>query len=135
MFCVISQGRVTTQLNGSDCGAISIRAIEYLIAGVPLNFTQLTMPRYRFKILLALRLQTIPWLVTPLQHLDEADVLLRLRSAVAAPDRTAARAEEDPELVVHRNEAREARRNLTETMRVRGAAAEAVEELWSQQYS
>ena len=88
--------------------------------------------RYRFKILLALRLQNIPWLVSPLQHLvDEADVLLRLRSAVAAPDRTAARAEEDPELVVRRNEAREARRNLTETMRVRGAAAEAVEVLWS----
>ena len=135
VFCVIREGRVPSQLNGRDCGPFSIRAIEYLIAGVPLSFTQDTMDRYRFKILLALRLQSFPWLVSPLQQLDEANVLQRLRSAVAAPDRTAAaRVEEDPELVVRRDEAREARRQLTETMRVRGAAAEEIEELWSQQY-
>ena len=134
VFCVIREGRVPSQLNGRDCGPFSIRAIEYLIVGVPLSFTQATMDRYRFKILLALRLQNFPWLVSPQQPLVEADVLQRLSSVVAAPDRTAAaRVEQDPELVVLRNEAREARRLLTETMNVR-RAAEAEEELWSQAY-
>ena len=128
-FCVVRRGRVPTQLNGFDCGPISIRVIEYLIAGVPLTFTQETMGRYRFKILFALRLQTFPWLVSPAQPLTIPESITKLNVHV----QTTNAEEEDDFTRTLREEARAARLALTEIFKHEDRS-HALEEEWSQGY-
>jgi hypothetical protein len=129
-FCVIAHGRITTQLNGFDCGAIAIRTIEYLIAGGNLVFTQATMPNYRRKILLALRLGRIPWLETPHHQLSVEDT----KKALAQPVARVAPQAEDAETTKNRREAREARRELTSLFEQRGADGMEQEQDWINQY-
>jgi hypothetical protein len=67
---VINRTRLCLQTNGFDCGPITLKTIEYLVAGSPITFTQQSMRSFRFKLLLALRLKDIPWLRSPGQTLD-----------------------------------------------------------------
>jgi len=55
-FCVIDPSRCPQQDNGNDCGAFACRAAERIVAGCPLDFAQATMPNFRYKQLLALKL-------------------------------------------------------------------------------
>jgi len=55
-FRVIDPSRCPQQDNGNDCGAFACRAAERIVAGAPLNFAQATMPNFRYKQLLALKL-------------------------------------------------------------------------------
>lgn len=83
-ICVISINRVPRQLNGYDCGAFTLRAIEYLVAGHALTFTQSTMRDFRSKIVLVFRLKDIPWIRDPTALLDDAAIITSISSELAA---------------------------------------------------
>ena len=80
-FCVIKPSRVPQQTNGYDCGVFTLRCLEYLIAGAPMTFTEDTMMDYRHKILAALRLKTIPWLL-PTEAIDIDSIITTIRAPV-----------------------------------------------------
>jgi hypothetical protein len=130
-FCVIKAARRPIQQDGHNCGPITVRVIEYLIAGVPLTFSQDTMMRYRFKILLALKIGAFHWLDPALPPLVEADTIQK----IAAVPQQVGNFVVDPAEVANRQGAREARQTLTLMMRGddQGAAAR-VEGEWSQAY-
>jgi hypothetical protein len=127
---VISAAHRPNQLDGYNCGAITVRAIEYLIAGVPMTFKQDTMEKYRFKILLALKIGAFHWLVPTLPPLVEEETIKQI-AAVPRRIRTAGLVV-DPEVDANREEARAARRALTTMIEAQGT--EVVEEGWSQAY-
>lgn len=56
-FFIIREDRIPSQRgNGTECGPMSLRCLDFLIAGQPLTFTLDTMRDYRFKILVAIKL-------------------------------------------------------------------------------
>jgi len=76
-ICVIRTDRYPQQLNGYDCGAYTLKGIDYLIAGKQLSWSQESMQIFRTQILLALRLHNIFSLSNP-GHDLQTSVLLQL---------------------------------------------------------
>ena len=104
-FCVINRNRVPAQGDGFNCGVITLLCMEYLIAGQALTFRQQQIDHFRFKILVAIKLNSIPWLYTPRVALNSEEVL---RMLALPPTFTAATAETDDD-IAHRAAARQSR--------------------------
>ena len=64
-ICSQSTTIIPQQRNGFDCGPFAMKAIEYIVAGRQFDYCQNDMTNFRYKILLAMKLQEIPWLHTP----------------------------------------------------------------------
>jgi hypothetical protein len=77
-ICAIRTNRTPQQLNGNDCGAYTLKAIDYLIAGKPLSWSQNSMKVFRTQILVALRLRVILSLSNPGQDLVLSAIQPRL---------------------------------------------------------
>ena len=60
--CIINRNKIAKQTNGYDCGPLSLCCLDYLVAGQSFTFSEKMMVDYRYKILLALKLQYIPWM-------------------------------------------------------------------------
>ena len=106
-FCVIDRNRVPAQDDGFNCGVITLLCMEYLIAGRALTFGQPQIDHFRFKILVALKLNSIPWLYTPRVALNTEEVLrmLALTPVALRPVATAETAAD----IAHRDAARQSR--------------------------
>ena len=121
-FCVIREDRIPSQRgNGTECGPMSLRCLEYLVAGQPLTFTLDTMWDYRFKILVAIRLREIPWLTRPGVAMDAVETVRAINEYVPRVDQArrgggrvgVVETEEEKRL---RTEAKETRKKLKQLL-------------------
>ena len=77
-ICTIRTDRYPQQENMNDCGAYTLKGIDYLIAGKHLSWSQDSMLMFRSQILLSLRLQNIFSLSNPGHDLLDVEAVLRL---------------------------------------------------------
>jgi hypothetical protein len=115
-FFIIRKDRIPSQRgNGTECGPMSLRCIEYLIAGKPLTFTLDTMRDYRYKILVAIKLGTIPWLTTPGEAVNAVETATAICREYVHPDNRALRGSRGVPVVEKTEEEKRLRKEARET--------------------
>lgn len=120
-FFVIREDRIPSQRgNGTECGPMTLRSLEYLIAGQPLTFSMDTMLDYRYKILVAFVLGTIPWLTAPGVAMDAVQTARAIREYAPTVNQAllgegVAAVGETEEEKLARREAKKARQDLKNT--------------------
>jgi Ulp1 family protease len=84
-ICTQSTSTIPQQQNSYDCGPFALKAIEYIVAGRSLDYSQSDMSTFRYKILLAVKLKEIPWLQKPAEfsNSSDSDIISKVQASVS----------------------------------------------------